>query len=101
MIYVPGSGGNFKQVRSIGSVLYQKMRRDSNFSFHFNVFAVDYNEEQCAFYGGTLQQQTQFLAKSMKTIRNLYKDRRPVVIVAQSLKKHSKSMFLLFNAEIP
>ena len=38
MVYIHGSGGSYKQARSIGSVLYQKMKKDKRFDFHFNTF---------------------------------------------------------------
>ena len=66
MLYVPGSGGSYKQARNVGTVLYQKMKMDATFPFHFNMFTINYNEELSAFYGGTIQQQTDFLAESVK-----------------------------------
>ena len=36
------------------------------------MFTINYNEELSAFYGGTIQQQTDFLAKSVKAILSLY-----------------------------
>ena len=39
VLYVHGSGGSYKQARSIGSVLYQKMKSDRRFDFHFNTFS--------------------------------------------------------------
>ena len=65
-MYVPGSGGSYKQARTVGSILYQKMKTDTTFPFHFNMFTINYNEELNAFYGGTIQQQTDFLAESVK-----------------------------------
>jgi len=57
-------------------------------SNHFNVFTVDLNEERVAFYGGTLQEQTEFVYKCIKKIFSLYAgSNRPksVAIVAHSM----------------
>lgn len=44
VLFIPGNGGSYKQVRSMGSValrMFQSMEKTSNY---FNFFAVDLNE---------------------------------------------------------
>ena len=59
----------------ISSVLYQKMKRnvaEKSFDFHFNTFSVNFREELTGFYGGTLQQQTRFVATAVEKILSFY-----------------------------
>ena len=42
-------------VRSLGSVA---LRKAQAYSFHFNYFTIDFNEELTGIYGATLWQQT-------------------------------------------
>ena len=43
VLFVPGNAGSARQVRSLGSVLQNKTELQHT-KFHFNVFAVDFNE---------------------------------------------------------
>lgn len=51
------------------------------------MFTINYNEELSAFYGGTIEQQTDFMAKSVRAILSLYPagGDRKLAIVAHSM----------------
>lgn len=48
VLFVPGNAGSARQVRSLGSVLQNKTEM-WNTQFHFDVFAVDFNEVRAFF----------------------------------------------------
>lgn len=90
VLFIPGSGGSYKQARSLGSVLMRKAMGDHNIKFHFDVFTVDLNEEYSALYGGVLEQQTEFVRQAIYRILDLYQGstcQRPnnVVLVGHSM----------------
>ena len=95
VLFIPGSGGTEKQARSLGSVLHQKTQVDKILPYHFDVFAVGFNDENSAIYGPALFQQAEFVAASIDHILSLYgsssseeNDRgkpESVVIVAHSM----------------
>uniref|UniRef100_A0A2M4AGR0 GPI inositol-deacylase n=1 Tax=Anopheles triannulatus TaxID=58253 RepID=A0A2M4AGR0_9DIPT len=71
VLFVPGSGGSFKQVRSLASVALRK-GIDNNWQAHLDYFSVDLNEELSGVYGGYLQDQTDFLELCIQEIVRLY-----------------------------
>ncbi|XP_064602654.1 GPI inositol-deacylase-like [Liolophura sinensis] len=73
VLFIPGNGGSYKQVRSLGSVAQRKAQNMNNF-FHFNYFSVDLNEELSGMHGAVLYQQTEFVNYCIRKILNLYKD---------------------------
>uniref|UniRef100_A0A8C8RKR3 GPI inositol-deacylase n=1 Tax=Pelusios castaneus TaxID=367368 RepID=A0A8C8RKR3_9SAUR len=88
VLFLPGNAGSYKQVRSLGSIALRKAE-DIDFKYHFNFFAVNFNEELVALYGGSLQKQTRFVHECIKAILKLYKDQefapRSVAIVGHSM----------------
>lgn len=62
----------FFSARSIGSIALRKAE-NIDYIYHFDVFSVNFNEELVAFYGGSLQRQTQFVNICIKAILHLYK----------------------------
>ncbi|XP_040163104.1 GPI inositol-deacylase [Anopheles arabiensis] len=71
VLFVPGSGGSYKQVRSLASVALRK-GLDNNWQAHLDYFSVDLNEELSGVYGGYLQDQTEFLDLCIQEIVRLY-----------------------------
>ncbi|XP_050081396.1 GPI inositol-deacylase [Anopheles maculipalpis] len=71
VLFVPGSGGSYKQVRSLASVALRK-GIDNNWQAHLDYFSVDLNEELSGVYGGFLQDQTEFLELCVQEIVRLY-----------------------------
>uniref|UniRef100_A0A182RLM9 GPI inositol-deacylase n=1 Tax=Anopheles funestus TaxID=62324 RepID=A0A182RLM9_ANOFN len=71
VLFVPGSGGSYKQVRSLASVALRK-GIDNNWQTHLDYFSVDLNEELSGVYGGYLQDQTEFLELCIQEIARLY-----------------------------
>uniref|UniRef100_A0A8W7PVR7 GPI inositol-deacylase n=1 Tax=Anopheles coluzzii TaxID=1518534 RepID=A0A8W7PVR7_ANOCL len=71
VLFVPGSGGSYKQVRSLASVALRK-GLDNNWQAHLDYFSVDLNEELSGVYGGYLQDQTDFLDLCIQEITRLY-----------------------------
>ena len=56
----------------MASVALRKSIEDFKYKIHFDYFAVDFNEEFSAIYGGTLQDQAAFVRKSIERILKLY-----------------------------
>ncbi len=73
VIFVPGNSGSHKQVRSLASVSLRKAADDDDVPFHFDYFAVDFDEEFSALYGGTLEGQAQFLEECVQHVLGMYK----------------------------
>ncbi len=71
VLFVPGNSGSHKQVRSLASVALRKAEDDDH-RFHFNFFTVDFNEEFGALYGGTLEDQADFVALCVDHVLGLY-----------------------------
>ncbi|CAH1794998.1 unnamed protein product [Owenia fusiformis] len=88
VLFIPGNAGSYKQVRSLGSVAYRRMR-DKKIPFQFNYFSIDFSEELSGVYGGVLQEQTEFVHVCLKHILTLYKKAShppsSVVIVGHSM----------------
>ncbi|XP_058053425.1 GPI inositol-deacylase [Anopheles bellator] len=76
VLFVPGSGGSYKQVRSLASVSLRK-GIDNNWQAHLDYFSVDLNDELSGVYGGYLQDQTHFLELCIQEIARLYGARGP------------------------
>lgn len=61
----------------------------NNWSYHLDYFAVDLNEEDAAINGGVLEEQAEFVARSVLTVLDLYKGlkNRPqqVVVIGHSI----------------
>ena len=67
VLYIPGNSGSYKQVRSMGSVALRKAEDQNQYKLHFDYFAVDFNEEFSAIYGGVLEDQTLFVSHCVPT----------------------------------
>ncbi|KAL3877296.1 hypothetical protein ACJMK2_035026 [Sinanodonta woodiana] len=88
VLFIPGHGGSFKQVRSLGSVALRKteMLAQKN---HFNYFSVDLNEDLSGMFGGVLWQETEYVHHAIQKILSLYKNAqnppKSVVLVGHSM----------------
>uniref|UniRef100_T1JYQ1 GPI inositol-deacylase n=1 Tax=Tetranychus urticae TaxID=32264 RepID=T1JYQ1_TETUR len=71
VLFVPGSAGSYKQVRSFGSIAL-RMAEERLMPHHFNFFTIDFSEELSGLYGAKLQSQTEFLYESIEAIKKLY-----------------------------
>ncbi|XP_060063451.1 GPI inositol-deacylase-like [Ylistrum balloti] len=71
VLFIPGNAGSHKQARSLASVALRRVEEKKP-NFHFNYFTVDLNEEMMGLYGGTLQDQTEFVHLCMTKILTLY-----------------------------
>ncbi|XP_075686150.1 GPI inositol-deacylase isoform X2 [Rhinoderma darwinii] len=101
VLFLPGNAGSYKQVRSIGSVALRKAE-NIDYSDHFDVFSINFNEELVALYGGSLQKQTQFVHICIKAILRLYKNQeyppQSVVLLGHSMGGLiSRALFTLKN----
>ncbi|CAL4124116.1 unnamed protein product, partial [Meganyctiphanes norvegica] len=91
VLFIPGNGGSHKQVRSLASVAMRKAADDDDYDFHFNFFTVAINEDLGAFYGPSLEQQTEFVIASIQRILNIYSTSRvrnkpkSIVLVGHSM----------------
>ncbi|CAJ0591441.1 unnamed protein product [Cylicocyclus nassatus] len=81
VLFVPGSGGSGKQVRSLASVMMNKTEmRSAPFRMHF--YAVDFNEELSFLSGSILNRQRNFVISAISTIQRKYY--RKLVLVGHS-----------------
>lgn len=82
VLFIPGNGGSYKQVRSFASVALRK-GIDNGWRKHLDFFTVDFNEEYSGLYGGILTSQIKYTALCVKRILKLYEMRfkEPVSIV--------------------
>ncbi|KFB42630.1 AGAP011299-PA-like protein [Anopheles sinensis] len=71
VLFIPGSGGSYKQVRSLASVALRK-GIDNNWQAHLDYFSVDLNEEFSGVFGGYLHDQTAFIELCVQEIVRLY-----------------------------
>ena len=90
VLFIPGNSGSHKQVRSLASVALRKAIEESGYETHFDYFAVDFNEEFSALYGGSLGRQTEYVALCVDHILGLYKKSkkprpRSIVLVGHSI----------------
>ncbi|KAL1117448.1 hypothetical protein AAG570_004774 [Ranatra chinensis] len=72
VLFVPGSRGSHKQVRSLASVSLRKWL-GSRTPFHFDYFALDLDNDHSGLYGGVLKAQTDFLKFCVKRVLSLYR----------------------------
>lgn len=88
MLFIPGNSGSFKQARSLASVALRKGVAN-NWNAHLDYFSVDLNEEYSALYGGVLEEQTEFVARCIVKVLDLYrglKNRpRQLILVGHSI----------------
>merc|ERR1712218_316638 len=90
VLFIAGNAGSSKQVRSLASVALRKSIEDYKYKTHFDYFSVDFEEEWTAFYGGSLEQQTQFVCACVTRILDIYRNNgepqlRSVVLVGHSM----------------
>ncbi|XP_054720836.1 GPI inositol-deacylase-like [Uloborus diversus] len=82
ILFIPGNAGSHRQVRSLASVALRMGHslQTSQSSDHFNFFTIDFNEEISGLYGGTLQEQTEFVAECINHIISIYSSKKIVLI---------------------
>uniref|UniRef100_A0A1Y1N8T0 GPI inositol-deacylase n=1 Tax=Photinus pyralis TaxID=7054 RepID=A0A1Y1N8T0_PHOPY len=80
ILFIPGNAGSYRQVRSLASVCLRKSLDDRS-GFHFDFFAVNLNNEFSGLNGALLQEQTEYVNKSVYQILELYPKTRPKNIV--------------------
>lgn len=88
VLFIPGNSGSFKQARSLASVALRKGVAN-NWNAHLDYFAVDLNEEYSAFYGGVLEEQTEFVARCVVQVLELYRGKknrpRQLILIGHSI----------------
>lgn len=82
VLFIVGNADSYRQVRSLGSVAY---RMNDEKKKRLDYFSIDFNEELSALFGGVLDQQTEFVAHSIRTILSLYKSKRTIILVGNSI----------------
>ncbi|KAH8874789.1 GPI inositol-deacylase [Schistosoma japonicum] len=68
VLFVTGSKGSFKTVRSLATTIYDLVQYNSPFDY----YTVDLNEEQSALNGEIIERQTDFVDKAISTILGIY-----------------------------
>ena len=76
-----GNADSHRQVRSLGSVAYRMEGKQA----HLDLFSINFNEEFSALFGSVLDQQTEFVAHTIRTILSLYKESRTIILVGNSI----------------
>jgi len=85
VIFVPGNGGSYKQVRSLASVALRKAREQYEAGIHLDYYTIDFDEELSAVYGGYMYHQQSFLKHCIRTILSLYRQPSPIVLIGHSM----------------
>ncbi|EGT55236.1 hypothetical protein CAEBREN_29292 [Caenorhabditis brenneri] len=83
VLFIPGSQGSAKQIRSLASVMQNKteMRR-SPFSFRF--FAVDFDEEMTFLNGNIINRQLDYVMHAVRKIQTMMRVKRKIVLIGHS-----------------
>lgn len=83
VLFIPGSQGSAKQVRSLASVMQNKTEmRYSPFSFRF--FAVDFDEEMTFLNGNIIDRQLDYVMHAVRKIQTMMRVKRKIVLVGHS-----------------
>lgn len=85
VIFVPGNGGSYKQVRSLASVALRKAREQYEAGIHLDYYTIDFDEELSAVYGGYMYHQQSFLKHCIRTILSLYRQPSQIVLIGHSM----------------
>lgn len=80
ILFIPGNAGSYRQVRSLASVCLRKSLDDRP-GFHFDFFTVNLNDEFSGLNGALLQEQTEYVNRSIYQILKLYPKTRPKNII--------------------
>ncbi|KAL0279676.1 UNVERIFIED_CONTAM: hypothetical protein PYX00_001180 [Menopon gallinae] len=88
VLFVPGNSGSYKQGRSLASVSLRKAL-NSRTPFYFDYFMVDFNEDQSAVYGATLEGQARFVQHCITKILSFYPKNQPTSPTSVILIGHS------------
>ncbi|GMT11086.1 hypothetical protein PFISCL1PPCAC_2383, partial [Pristionchus fissidentatus] len=73
VLFVPGSSGSAKQIRSLGTtILNMTSELREKFPYRFVFFACDFDEEFSFLSGATLMRQRDFVVQSIETILRMY-----------------------------
>ncbi|KAK9887902.1 hypothetical protein WA026_000205 [Henosepilachna vigintioctopunctata] len=75
VLFIPGNAGSYKQVRSLASVALRKAM-SGRLPFHFDYFALDMNEELTGLSGIFLNDQLDYVNRSLHLILTLYKNQK-------------------------
>ena len=86
VLFLPGNGGSYRQVRSLGSVSLRKSE-DVRSRIRFDYFSVDFNEELSGLAGALLEKQTQFAVRAIDHVLSFYQadGGRKIVLVGHSM----------------
>ncbi|CAH8598373.1 unnamed protein product [Schistosoma guineensis] len=92
VLFITGSQGSFKTVRSLATTVYNFAQYSSSLDY----YSVDFNEEPSALSGEIIERQTDFVDKAIDTILRTYANRPnpPEHIV---LIGHSVGSVVIFN----
>lgn len=86
VLFIPGHLGDYKQVRSLGSLADELGKRETH---KLEYFTLDFREEASAFSTVFLEQQSSFMNDAITAILELYqarsKNQKSVVIVGHSM----------------
>ncbi|CAH8609849.1 unnamed protein product [Heterobilharzia americana] len=92
VLFVTGSQGSFRTVRSLASTMLSFVRDNSPFDY----YTVDLNEEVSAVSGEIIERQTEFVDKAIDTILRMY-TKRPNSSKHVVLIGHSVGSVVIFN----
>ncbi|XP_011494323.1 PREDICTED: GPI inositol-deacylase [Ceratosolen solmsi marchali] len=85
VLFIPGNAGSHEQVRSLASVSLRKSLK-SRTPFHFDYFSISFGKDYSAFYGGILQEETNYVAKCIQRIISLYKGKvKNIILIGHSM----------------
>ncbi|KAF7336221.1 GPI inositol-deacylase [Mycena venus] len=95
VLFIPGSGGSKRQVRSIASsAVMQYWDAPSSVSPEFRLrsnlkpldfFTMDFNEDLSGFHGPTLEAQTAYASRAIEYILSLYPRGTSIIVMGHSM----------------
>jgi len=74
LIFVPGSGGSFEQVRSVGKELIELVTAEGKPRSHVAIYTVDYAGEHSALSGMFIERQVEFLHDVVAQVKARHSD---------------------------
>eukprot|EP00898_Chlorokybus_atmophyticus_P006225 jgi/Chlat1/6603/Chrsp46S06094 len=95
-LYVPGSGGSFRQIRSLAAeTAHMAVKQQHGFTHHLDFFSIHFEDELGAFDAGILREQTEFVVSCIKHILSLYTSQLQSLEETQQQNHHPPATVLL------
>ncbi|CAD6199530.1 unnamed protein product [Caenorhabditis auriculariae] len=84
VLFIPGSGGSSRQVRSMATILQNKTEMRHK-PYEFRCFALDFDDQLSFASGRLLEAQRDYAIDAVIKIREMLGDERKIIVLAHSL----------------